>query len=77
MKAAVIGLGKMGRRVAIRLYTKSFDVHCYDKNEEAMHTLGIVKDYPTGFSDSLNCFKTPYQAVWKMPQPRVAFLCVP
>ncbi|MDP1694328.1 MAG: NAD(P)-binding domain-containing protein, partial [Candidatus Woesearchaeota archaeon] len=77
MKAAVIGLGKIGRRVALQLYTKSVDVHCYDKNVEAMHTLATVRDSPTGYSNSLNCFKTPYQAVWKMPKPRVVLLFVP
>ena len=77
MKSAIIGLGKIGRRVAIRLYTKSFDVHCYDRNEEAMHTLGTVQEYATEVSNSLNCFKTPYQAVWKMPKPRVVLLFVP
>lgn len=67
----------MGKRVAVQLYTKSFDVNCYDKNEETMQSLADLKDFTSEFTTSLNCFNTPYQAVWKMPKPRVVLLFVP
>ena len=68
MKTAIIGLGKMGSRMATRLCLDGFEVNAYDLNKGVMDGSAFC---------GINTFETPYKAVNEIPKPRIVLLMVP
>ncbi len=68
MKIALIGLGKMGSRMATRLCLKGFEVNAYDVSQGVMDGSAFC---------GINTFGTPYMAINKLPKPRITLLMVP
>lgn len=68
MRLALIGLGKMGSRMFLRLYSKNYEVNAYDSNKEVMDAAAFC---------GLNIFETPYKAVYKLNRPRITLLMLP
>ncbi|HLD02627.1 MAG TPA: NAD(P)-binding domain-containing protein, partial [Candidatus Nanoarchaeia archaeon] len=68
METALIGLGRMGIRIAQNLTRRDVKAYCYDIDERAMAKARNI---------GLRVAKTPHIALSRLRQPRIGLLIVP